>query len=188
MENVQMLEADLSKFSTGSYWSAPKWKVGFWYLINYFIFNSNLPWPYRIKIMLLRAFGAKIGEGLVIKTGIRIKNPWMLSIGDHCWIGESVWIDNLTDVIIGNNVCLSQGAILLTGNHDYSKIDFRYRLGTIRLDDGVWIGARSVVCANVHCASHSVLTVNSVASRNLEAWKIYSGNPALPVRDRKITA
>lgn len=188
MENIQLITTDLSKFNTGDYYSAPKWKVGLWYLVNYFIFNSALPWPYAIKLRLLRVFGAKVGTGLVIKTGVRIKNPWMLSIGDNCWIGESVWIDNLTDVKLGNNVCLSQAAILLTGNHDYSREDFRYRLGTITLSDGVWIGARSMVCAGVHCASHAVLTVNSVATKNLEAWKIYSGNPAVPVRERKIQA
>ncbi|RYY06172.1 MAG: colanic acid biosynthesis acetyltransferase WcaF [Sphingobacteriaceae bacterium] len=179
------MQTDLSKFTIGNYVAGPKWKVLIWHFINYYILNSALPWPYALKRWLLNLFGAKIGKGLVIKTKVRIKNPWRLTIGENCWIGESVWIDNLEDVNIGNNVCLSQGAMLLTGNHDYTVSDFPYRLGKIILEDGVWIGAKSVVCPGVVCQSHAILTVNSVATKQLTAWTISSGNPALYIRDRK---
>ncbi len=179
------MQTDLSKFTVGDYVAGPKWKVFIWYFINYFIFDSGLPWPYFIKRALLRLFGAKIGKGLIIKTNVRIKNPWRLEIGFDSWIGESVWIDNLENVSIGNSVCLSQGSMLLTGNHDYTLSDFPYRLGKIILEDGVWIGAKSTVCPGVVCKSHSILTVNSVATKDLNPWTIYSGNPAVNVRERK---
>lgn len=179
------MQTDLSKFTIGDYKAGPKWKVFIWHFINYFIFNSAFPWPYSIKRALLRFFGAKIGKGLIIKTKVRIKNPWRLEIGAHCWIGESVWIDNLENVYMGNSVCVSQGALLLTGNHDYTMSDFPYKLGKIVLEDGVWIGAKSVVCPGVVCRSHSILTVNSVATKELSPWMIYAGNPAVFVRYRK---
>jgi len=182
-----MQTTELSKFTTGDYNpGAGRLKVLVWYFLNYGIMNSAFPWPYGLKSALLRMFGAKVGKGLVIKTKVRIKNPWRLTIGDHCWIGESVWIDNLEDVVLGNNVCVSQGALLLTGNHDYKKSDFPYRLGKITIEDGVWIGAQSVVCPGVVCRSHAILTVSSVATKNLEAWGIYTGNPAVAVRERVI--
>lgn len=180
------MQTDLSKFNVGSYKAGPVLKVFIWYFVNYYILDSAFPWPYKFKRMLLRLFGANVGKGLVIKTKVRIKNPWRLTIGDNCWIGESVWIDNLEYVGIGNNVSISQGSMLLTGNHDYTISSFPYRLGKIILEDGVWIGAQSVVCPGVVCKSHSILTVNSVASKNLEAWSIYAGNPATFVRTRKM--
>lgn len=181
-------KTDLSAFNTGTYKAGPKWKVLAWYFINYGIFYSALPWPYSFKTALLRLFGAKVGKGLVIKTKVRIKNPWRLEIGDHCWIGESVWIDNLEDVTIGNHVCISQEALLLTGNHDYTKPDFPYRLGKIVLEDGVWIGAKSVVCPGITCRTHAILTVGSIASKEMEAWGIYAGNPATYVRRRTMNS
>lgn len=180
-----LLHTDLSKFSTGDYKGGPKLKMVLWYFVNNYIFDSAFPWPYRLKNYLLRLFGASVGKRVVIKTNVRIKYPWRFRIGNHSWVGESCWIDNLDEVIIGDNVALSQGALLLTGNHDYSDITFPYRLGKIILEDGVWIGAKSIVCPGVVCKSHSVLTVNSVANRDLEPWGVYSGQPAVIVRTRK---
>ena len=89
-------------------------------------------------------------------------------------------------MIIGNNVCLSQGAMLLCGNHDYKKTSFDLMIGPIVLEEGVWIGAKSIVTQNVTCYSHAILAVHSVASSDLEANSIYKGNPAVKIRDRKI--
>src|SRR5580692_2251944 len=72
------------------------------------------------RVTLLRLFGARIGDRVVIKPGVTIKYPWHLEVGDDCWIGENSWIDNLTTVQLGNNVCVSQGAYFCTGNHDWS--------------------------------------------------------------------
>jgi Acetyltransferase (isoleucine patch superfamily) len=180
------MQTDLSKFRTNGYYPGARWKILLWYLINYFILDSAFPWPYTIKRKLLRLFGAKVGQGVIIKTKVRIKYPWKFKVGNHSWIGESVWIDNLEDVNIGSNVALSQGAMLLTGNHDYSDEAFSYRLGKIVIEDGVWVGARSIVCPGVICKTHSVLTVASIATRDLEKWSIYSGNPAVFVRHRHI--
>ncbi|GAB3925964.1 WcaF family extracellular polysaccharide biosynthesis acetyltransferase [Mucilaginibacter myungsuensis] len=182
------METDLSLFDKGSYTAGPKLKVLIWYVVNYTIFNSAIPWPSSLKTKILRLFGATIGSGLNIKPKVRIKNPWRLVVGNNCWIGESVWIDNLENVTIGNNVCLSQGAMLLTGNHDFTVSSFPYRLGKIEIQDGVWIGAKSVVCPGVTCESHSILTVNSVATKNLSAWHIYGGSPSTFIKIRKISA
>lgn len=160
--------------------------MGIWYLVNILFFKSSLN-PFSIlKVFFLSLFGAKVGKGVVIKPGVNIKYPWFLEIGDHCWIGEQVWIDNLTNVVIQSNVCLSQGAMLLTGNHNYKKESFDLMIGRITLEEGVWIGAKSVVCPGVTCRSHAVLAVGSVATQNLEAYTIYQGNPAQAVRRRVI--
>ena len=86
---------------------------------------------------------------------------------------------------IGDNVCLSQGAMLLCGNHNYKKVEFDLVVREINLEEGVWIGAHSVVCPGVSCKSHSILAVNSVAVQTLEPYTIYQGNPAKELRKRE---
>ncbi len=182
-----MKEVDLSRFNNDWYNpGAGKIKRLLWFLINGLLFQSRINAFGSCKVRLLRLFGARVGYGVVIKPSVNIKYPWLLSIGDNVWIGERVWIDNLAKVTISNNVCLSQGAMLLCGNHDYKKVSFDLMVGEIKLENGVWIGAHSIVCPGVICASHAVLSVNSVAVSNLEAYKIYQGNPAVEVRDRAI--
>ncbi len=157
-----------------------------WYTVNSILFHSWLFPCSRIKILLLRVFGAKVGLGVVIKPIVNIKHPWRLTVGDHVWIGEGVWIDNLVKVEIGANVCLSQGALLLTGSHDYSDVAFRLILGEICLEAGVWIAANVVVCPGVRCGQNAVITVGSVLRKDAEAGGVYAGNPAVRVRHRAI--
>ena len=83
-------------------------------------------------------------------------------------------------------MCISQGALLLTGNHDYTRSTFDYRNAPITVEAGAWIGAKSVVCAGVKVHSHAILTVGSVATKDLEAYGIYQGNPAVKVRERRM--
>ena len=169
-------------------WYSPggKIKMLVWYFVNILFFINPLNPISSLKVFILKLFGAKIGKGVVIKPGVNIKFPWKLSVGDYTWIGENVWIDNITNVTIGESVCLSQGAMLLTGNHNYKKSTFDLILGEIILEDGVWIGAKSIVCPGVTCSSHSILTVNSVATSKLLEYSIYQGNPSKLIRKREI--
>lgn len=157
-----------------------------WYYVNLVFFKSSWFPLYGLKNGLLRLFGAKIGKGVAIKPCVNIKYPWLLTVGNNVWIGEDVWIDNLEMVTIGNNVCISQGALLLTGSHNYKKHSFNLITGSIILEDGAWIGAKAIINQGITIGSHAVLTSGSVATKGLESYGVYQGNPALKVRDRVI--
>ena len=157
-----------------------------WYATSLLFFRSALPFPYGLKRYWLRLFGAKIGSGVVIKPSVHIKYPWNLAVGDCTWIGEEAWVDNLDRVTIGAHCCISQGAYLLTGNHDYSKSTFDLITEPILLEEGVWIGAKAIVGPGVTCQSHSVLAAGSNTFTDLKAMGIYQGNPATWKRQRDI--
>jgi putative colanic acid biosynthesis acetyltransferase WcaF len=161
-------------------------KRGLWYYLNALFLKTSLVPSNGFKVFLLRLFGAKIGKKVTVKPGVNVKYPWHLTIGDHTWIGENVWIDSLVPVIIGNNVCISQGAVLLTGNHNYKKTSFNLMVQSVVLEDGVWIGAGAMVNPGVIAASHAVLTSGSIATKNLDAYTVYQGNPAVKTRLRII--
>ena len=161
-------------------------KRALWYYLNAIFLKTSLLPINSFKMVLLRMFGAKVGKCVTIKPGVNIKYPWNLTIGNHTWIGENVWIDCLVPVSIGSDVCLSQGAVLLTGNHNYKKTSFDLITAELTIEDGVWIGACSLVNPGITASSHSVLTSGSVANKNMEAYAIYQGNPAVKVRTRVI--
>lgn len=156
-----------------------------WYCTNLLFFRSFFPF-YGMKVFLLRTFGAKVGSALIVKPHVSIKYPWKLIIGNNVWIGEGVWIDNLAMVTLKDNSCISQGAMILCGNHNYKKSSFDLIIGEITIEEGAWVGAKAVVCPGVKMGSHSLLTVGSVATSNLEEYWIYQGNPAQKLRIREI--
>jgi putative colanic acid biosynthesis acetyltransferase WcaF len=182
----QRKKVDLSSFDNAWYNPGGPVKRVLWLMVNAVFFNHGLAVFNGIKVTLLRMFGARIGKNVLIKPSVSIKYPWLLTIGNNCWIGERVWIDNLAEVNVGDHVCLSQGSMLLTGNHDFRKRSFDLIIKPITLEDGVWIGAKSVVCPGVYAESHSILTVQSVVTTRMEAYTIYQGNPAKPVKTREV--
>lgn len=182
-----MIKIDLSKFDNS--WYNPGgsiFKRMLWYFINILFFQSPLNPFIGLKVFLLRLFGARVGKNLCIKPSVNIKYPWRLSIGDNVWIGENVWIDNLADVIIEDNVCISQGAMLLCGNHNYKKSSFDLLIGKIVIESGAWVGARTTLCPGVTLHEGAILTVGSIATGNLDSLGIYQGVPAVKIRDRNI--
>jgi putative colanic acid biosynthesis acetyltransferase WcaF len=180
-----MKETDLSSYNNSWYNpGAGKIKILLWYFVNVLFFINPLNPISGLKVFLLKLFGAKVGKGVVIKPNVNIKYPWLLEIGDYSWIGERVWIDNLAPVKIGKNCCLSQGAMLLCGNHNYKKSTFDLIVKGITLEDGAWVGAMSVVCPGVTIKTHAILTVQSVATETLEPFMMYKGNPAVKIRER----
>lgn len=183
MNKVNLSEFDNRWYNSGA--GIPKRLL--WYFVNALFFLNPLNPSSALKAWLLELFGAKLGRRVIIKPAVNVKYPWFLEVGDNSWIGENVWIDNLAKVKIGDNVCISQGAMLLTGNHNYKKPAFDLMVKEIILEDGVWIGAKSIVSPGIKCATHAVLTVGSVATKDLEPYSVYQGNPAVFVRKREIT-
>jgi len=170
------MRLDLYNRSTFSR-TKPMWVEAIWIAAQCIFIRSQLPGSAHRRLVL-RLFGARIGKNVTIKPGVRVKFPWRLSIGDHSWIGEDAWIDNLADVSIGAHCCISQGAYLCTGNHDWHATGFDLRVNSLRIRDGAWIAARAVVAPGVTVGEGSILTLGSVATRNLHAWTINSGSPA----------
>jgi len=156
-----------------------------WYFVSLIFFESGwvpLSWPKR---KLLRLFGARIGDGLVIKPHVRIKYPWRLVVGDHCWIGQEAWIDNLADVRLGNHVCVSQQVYICTGSHDHRKRAFDLVTRPVEIDDGAWLGARGLILGGVKIGANAIVAAGSVVTRDVPPAAIMAGNPARPREEKR---
>lgn len=154
-----------------------------WMLCDALLHSSWLPGS-SWRCFLLRLFGARIGKGVVIKPGVRVKFPWRLQVGDFSWIGESVWIDNLADVTIGSHVCISQGAYLCTGSHNWKLETFDLITRPIILKDHSWVGSRAVLAPGSELEMGAVLSMASLGKGCMAPWTIHAGVPAVPVQPR----
>ncbi len=161
-------------------------KRSLWFFLGHAIVRSAWIPSSGLRVCLLRLFGAKIGRGVVVKPSVDIKYPWHLVVGDHTWIGERVWIDNLTTVRLGSNVCLSQGAYLCTGNHDWTDPDFGLMIAPVQLGDGAWAGARAILTPGTVLGTGSIAAAGAVVSGLVPDFTIFAGNPAKFLKTRTI--
>ncbi|MGW0469226.1 WcaF family extracellular polysaccharide biosynthesis acetyltransferase [Streptomyces sp. NPDC003027] len=137
--------------------------------------------PARLRVALLRAFGATIGDGVLIRHRVRILWPWKLTVGDHTWIGEGAWLLNLEPVTLGAHVCVSQEALLCTGGHDHRAADFRYRNAPITVEDGAWVAARATVLAGVTVGRHAVVAAGTTLHKDLPELTLHTAEGRRPL-------
>ena len=155
-----------------------------WVLVWMLCFRPTPPPFHNWRCFLLRLFGAKLGAINFVYPTARIWAPWLLQTGDLVTIGRGAEIYNPGGVSLGHRTIISQDAYLCGATHDYQSSDFTYLTKLIRIEPQVWICARAIVLPGVCCKEGSVLGAGSVATRNLEEWTVYAGNPAVSVRQR----
>jgi putative colanic acid biosynthesis acetyltransferase WcaF len=165
--NVDVPTRDLAGF-TGAGYDVGRGRLiqGLWLLVSGTVF---MRWwiPAKARVAILRAFGAQIGDGVLIRHRVRIHWPWKLIIGDRSWIGEGAWILNLEPVYIGSDTVVSQDAMLCTGSHARKTRTFEFDNAPIWIDDGVWIAVRATVLRGVRIESGATVGANVVISRDV---------------------
>lgn len=142
-------------------WGRPKTVVYLWSIAE-LLFVTN-PWQIssRVRVSVLRLFGADIGNGVVFRPRTRVKFPWKLHIGDRCWIGEGAWLHNQDYIRIANDVVISQEAFLTTGSHRVRR-DMGLITQPIEVGPGAWITARCVVLGGARIGASAVIAPNTV--------------------------
>lgn len=137
-----------------------------WMACQYSIFKR---WwcPNRVRLAILRMFGATIGEGVIIRHNVTVHWPWKLSVGDHSWIGEGSWILNLEPVSVGKNSCISQEVFLCTGSHDRRSASFEFDNGPVTIGDNVWLAARASVLRGVSVGDGCVVGATALVTRSV---------------------
>ena len=142
------------------------------------IISSSFPGTFWRRYILI-LFGAKLGKSIRLSPGIKIKMPWRLKVGDYSWIGEDVWIDNLSNVKIGNNVCISQGVYFCTGNHDFKKISFDLICQSIIIDSESWIGSKVIIGPGNKIGRGSVIKMGSIITKDIPPQSIFAENQTI---------
>jgi putative colanic acid biosynthesis acetyltransferase WcaF len=133
---------------------------------------------------LLRVFGANIAAGVNIAPSVRIRHPWLFTIGEHSAIGDNVEIYNLGPIMIGEHTVISQNAHLCAGTHDYTKPDLPLIRASITIGSGVWICADAFIGPNVTIGNNALIAARAVVTKDVPANVIVGGNPAKVIKHR----
>jgi putative colanic acid biosynthesis acetyltransferase WcaF len=158
--------------------------VQLWWIVQGLLFKPLPQICYPIRRALLRAFGAKIGKGVLIRPGVEVTFPWKLVIGDYSWIGDDVTLYTLGPITIGANTVISQKSYICAADHDYAHVAFPIRERPIRIGDQAWIGGDVWVGPGVTIADGAVVGARSNVVQDVPEAMVCVGSPCRPLRHR----
>jgi putative colanic acid biosynthesis acetyltransferase WcaF len=157
-------------------WNRPAWQVYLWTVAELLLVTNAWQPSSRLRASVLRLFGARVGAGVVLRPGLRVKFPWKLSVGEHSWIGEGVWIHNQAQLTIGSDAVVSQGSFLTTGSHDFSG-DMSLVTRPVTIEDGAWVTARCTVLSGSRVGRSALVLPGTVVRGQVPAGSLYGGHP-----------
>ena len=129
-----------------------------------------------------------------------------ITIGEHCYIGNGMYISH-SQIEIGNNVVIAWGCTIY--DHDSHSLNYMDRrkdiddvLNDIRngknfilnkdwsnvnskpikICDDVWIGMNVLILKGVTIGEGAVVAAGSVVTKDVPAWTVVAGNPATVVK------
>lgn len=158
--------------------------VQLWRLVQGSFFAWSPQFFYGWRRFLLRLFGAKIGQKVLIRPSARITYPWKLTIGDYSWIGDNVELYTWGDISIGANTVISQRSYICAAGHDFTTPSFDTFQKPINIGNQVWIATDVFIAPGITIGDAVVIGTRSTVINNLPEAMICYGNPAKPIRPR----
>lgn len=154
------------------------------------------------------------GRNVIIGKTVRIRYPELVEIGDNSILDDFLYISTSLKIgkyvhisagchLIGGRdsyiemddfSALAPNVVLAAGSGDYTNglitacVPLETRgsvdIGKIFIGRHSVVGANSVILPNVIFGEGSAMGALSLASKSLEDWSLYAGNPARKIKDR----
>ena len=174
---------DLSRFG-GTTRGRAAWRAQVWWLFQALFVLPTPQFMFGWRRFALILFGAKIGEHVLIRPGVRVTYPWNLTVGDYVWIGDNAILYSVAEISIGSHSVISQEAYLCAGTHDYHDVSFRFVSAPVRVAAECWISARAFIGPGVKVGYAAVIGAGSIVMKDVDPLAIMAGNPAKLIRKR----
>jgi putative colanic acid biosynthesis acetyltransferase WcaF len=149
------------------------------------IFRLMPPRCFRVRNVILRAYGARVARTAFVHPTCRIYSPRMLSVGERSCLSARVDCYYVADVVIGDDVTVSQDAFLCTASHDIDLADRPLIAVPICIHRGAWVFARATVLPGVTVGEGAVVAACAVVTKDVKPHAVVAGNPARVVRERR---
>ena len=158
--------------------------------VAWMLFARSTPEHSRLfnkwRIILLRMFGAKIGQGCVVKSSCEIWQPWNLEIDDYVALSERVVCYTVERIKIGSKTTVSREAFLCCAGHDIASPIMELTYAPITIGYNSWIAGRAIVMPGVTVGDGAVVAAGAVVTKDVEPWTVVGGNPARFIKKREI--
>jgi acetyltransferase-like isoleucine patch superfamily enzyme len=129
-----------------------------------------------------------IGEGCAIAAQAFLHGP--VTLGKGVSINAGARLDGgAKGITVGEGARIASGAAIYAFDHrmapDRPIRDQPVRSTGILIGADCWIGANAGITDGVVVGDHAVVAMGAVVTRDVPAWAIVAGAPAVPIGDRR---
>lgn len=141
-------------------------------------------WPNKVKI----GNDCTIEDNVTFKTTKPFQEANRISIGNGVFIGNACQFNCNTQITIKDNCLIASNSIFVDTGHEIKagcNINKQpLTLGSITLEEDVWIGTQCTVLKGVTIGKGSVVGAGSVVNKSIPPNQIWAGVPAKFIRNR----
>lgn len=156
-----------------------------WGVVELSLFRFSPKPLHGWRSFILRCFGAKIGKGVHVYPRVKIWAPWNLELADEAGVANGAILYSQGKISIGKRAVISQGAHLVTGTHDYTKIGFPLVTSPIHIGNYTWVAAEAFIHPGVTIADGCIIGARSVVTKSMPPWTVCAGHPCKPLKSRE---
>ena len=171
-------EIDLEK------WAPVKPLLWFWQMFDHSPVGRNVRLGTQVRAMLARRVFRRCGKNVRIFHEVELSFGYNLSVGDGVTIHRNVLIDDRGEVVIGNDVSISDYANIYSHSHSVEDIH-DISLGKTVIGDRARITYHAVVLSGVTIEADAMVGSMGVASKHIPSGVIAAGIPAKPIGQKK---
>jgi acetyltransferase-like isoleucine patch superfamily enzyme len=142
-----------------------------------------------------------IGENSHVRGELMVfGHGGQISIGEWCYVGAGTRIWSAASIEIGNRVLISHSVNIIDSlthplraveRHEQTKQIFAHGHPLkifldekpVKIGDDAWVGACAMVLRGVSVGKGGIVAAGSVVTRDVPAYSIVAGNPAVVVRE-----
>lgn len=152
--------------------------------LNYFV--AYIP-SWSIRKIFYKAVGMKIGRGSRINQRVYIFCPWKISIGTNTMVNSFAVLDGRGRLEIGNSVSISMRSVIYSASHYSNSESFEYYTRKTTIGNCAWVCVNAVILPGTNVSDGVIVSANSVLKGNTIKNGIYSGLPAVFIRNREMS-
>lgn len=179
-------QSEAAKRAVSSATTGMKIRRVIWAGVEGTLFRWSFHNMYGWRALLLRCFGARVGQGCRLRRTVRIYYPWNLVMGEQCIVGDRVELYSLGSIVLQDRSMISQEAYICTGTHDLTVLALPLVTYPIVIGQDAWVCARAFIGPNVTIGEGAVVAAGAVVARDVEPWAIVGGNPAKFIKQREL--
>lgn len=135
-----------------------------------------------LKGIILRGIFKHVGQNINVRPGIKFAKGYNISLGDNSGIGDNCFLQDIGEIIIGNDVLMAPEVMIFTANHHMKKDELIRNQGIdiekVIIEEDVWIGTRAIILPGVRICRGAVIAAGAVVAKDVEPYTIVGGVPA----------